>query len=121
MNPILPLVRVSRRNFAAEAARIRDRVRVSTETHGLVCDIIEDIKKRGDAALLEYAQRFDGVELRKNELRVEDSEIDEAFDSVGGELVRALRFSLRRIRQVQLALFPRARRILTNEGFTVVA
>ncbi len=121
MNPILPLVRVSRRNFAAEAARIRDRVRVSAETHGLVFDIISDIKKRGDAALLEYAQRFDGIKLQKNELRVEDSEIDEAFDSVGPELVRALRFSMRRIRKVQLALFPRARRLVRSEGFTVTA
>ena len=61
MNSILPLLKVSRRNFAAEAARIRDKVRVSAETHGLVFDIIADIKKRGDAALLEYAERFDGM------------------------------------------------------------
>jgi len=121
MNPILPLLRVSRRNFAAEAARIRDKVRVSAETQGLVFDIIADVKMRGDAALLEYAERFDGVKLEESELRVEDSEIDEAFDSVGPELVRALRFSLRRIRKVQLALRPRARRVVRSEGFTVMA
>ncbi|TLY15400.1 MAG: histidinol dehydrogenase [Thaumarchaeota archaeon] len=121
MNPILPLLRVSRRNFGAEAARIRDKTRVSAETQGLVYDIIADVKMRGDAALLEYAERFDGVKLEESELRVEDSEIDEAFDSVGPELVRALRFSLRRIRKVQLALFPRARRLVRSEGFTVIA
>src|SRR2546428_2031937 len=121
MNPILPLLRVSRRNFAAEAARIRDKVRVSAETQGLVFDIIADVKMRGDAALLEYAQRFDGVKLEESELRVEDSEIDEAFDSVGAELVRAPRCSMRRIRNVQLALSPRARRSIKSEGFTVVA
>ncbi|TLX96494.1 MAG: histidinol dehydrogenase, partial [Thaumarchaeota archaeon] len=59
--------------------------------------------------------------LEESELRVEDSEIDEAFDSVGPELVRALRFSLRRIRKVQLALLPRARRVVRSEGFTVMA
>src|SRR5436309_14004939 len=118
MNPILPLLRVSRRNFGAEAARIRDKTRVSAETQGLVYDIIADVKMRGDAALLEYAERFDGVKLEESELRVEDSEIDDAFDSVGLQLVRALRFSLRRMRKVQLVLLPRARRVVRSEGFS---
>src|SRR2546425_13334252 len=107
MNPILPLLRVSRRNFAAEAARIRDKVRVSAETQGLVFDIIADVKMRGGAALLEDAERFDGVKLAESEIRGEDAEIDDGVDSVGPELVTALRCSLRRLRTGQLALRPR--------------
>src|SRR5438093_12478662 len=102
MNPILPLLRVSRRNFGAEAARIRDKTRVSAETQGLVYDIIADVKMRGDAALLEYAKRFDGDKLQESELRVEDSEIDEPSNSVSPALVNAPRFPLPRIRKVQL-------------------
>jgi histidinol dehydrogenase len=43
-------------------------------------EIVDDVRARGDRALLELTSRFDGVELEA--LRVSDAEIEEAAESV---------------------------------------
>ena len=40
--------------------------------------IIEDVERRGDAALLEYTQRYDEVALSSDRLRVDREEISRA-------------------------------------------
>ena len=42
--------------------------------------IVEDVKARGDAALLEYTARFDGVCLSTAELKVSEEEIKQAYE-----------------------------------------
>ena len=39
--------------------------------------VIDNIRERGDAALLEYTEKFDGVKLTADQLRVTDQEIDD--------------------------------------------
>jgi histidinol dehydrogenase len=46
--------------------------------------IVEDVRDRGDAALLEYTERFDGV--RPQDIRVPRSEIDKARGSLSPDL-----------------------------------
>ena len=46
--------------------------------------IVDDVRARGDAALFDYTERFDGVRLR--EIRVPRGEIDRAADSLSPEL-----------------------------------
>jgi histidinol dehydrogenase len=46
--------------------------------------IVEDVRDRGDAALLEYTERFDGV--RPQEILVPQSEIERARESLSPEL-----------------------------------
>ena len=38
--------------------------------------IVEDVKSRRDEAILEYTKKFDGVELKPEELRVTAEEIE---------------------------------------------
>lgn len=53
-----------------------------------VAAVIEDVKSRGDRALLDYTARFDKVELK--ELRVSDAEIAEAIAAVGPDFLGVL-------------------------------
>lgn len=46
---------------------------------GIVSDIIDNVRKNGDAALLEYCRKFDGAEL--SSLLVSDEEIQDAVHS----------------------------------------
>ena len=55
----------------------------------IVTDIIADVRKNGDAALLAYAKKFDKAELTS--LEVSDAEIEEAFASVEPEFVEILK------------------------------
>lgn len=58
--------------------------------------ILADVRARGDAALLEYAQKFDGVELTSVELTRE--EWDAAVNQVDAEFLETLRQAAENIR-----------------------
>jgi histidinol dehydrogenase len=58
--------------------------------------IIEDVRGRGDAALLEYTERFDGVRLR--EIRVPQEDIDHARESLSPELVESFGVAIDNVR-----------------------
>ncbi len=60
--------------------------------------IVEDVRARGDAALLDHTERLDGVRLAPGELRVEPETIRQALRSVRPELVAALKFLAARVR-----------------------
>lgn len=62
-----------------------------------VSAILENVRTRGDAALVEYAARFDGLALEPTELALPRSAIDEALRSVPRELVRALERAAERV------------------------
>jgi histidinol dehydrogenase len=59
--------------------------------------IIADVAARGDRALIELTQKFDGVDLRKIGIRVTDAEIEKAFASVDAKARGALEFAKERI------------------------
>lgn len=54
----------------------------------IVSDIIADVKSRGDQALFDYTERFDGVKLTS--LEVTKAEIDEARSIVSKDFLRIL-------------------------------
>ncbi len=65
---------------------------------GVVRDILADVAARGDAALVEYTDRFDGVRLAPGELRVPETELEKAWLSLPGDDRDALDLAARRIR-----------------------
>ena len=54
----------------------------------IVSDIIKNVKKHGDFALLDYTKKFDGVCI--NALQITKEEIDEAYNSVEPEFIKIL-------------------------------
>lgn len=60
--------------------------------------ILREVRERGDAAVLEFTGRFDGVELTAEELRVTDAEIEDAYRRVDPKLVEVIRKALVNIR-----------------------
>ena len=61
--------------------------------------IIEDVRLRGDAALVEYTARFDGAHISGEDLRVEDEAITRAPALVPPELLAALEVMAERLRR----------------------
>jgi len=60
--------------------------------------IVEDVRQKGDRALLKYARKFDGLGA-KAKLRVEESELRAAWKSAPKELCSALKVSEKNIRR----------------------
>ncbi len=63
----------------------------STTVEAAVKGIIEDVRRRGDTALVEYTEKFDGVKLTPAMFKVTREEISEAYRLVKPETVEALR------------------------------
>ena len=53
--------------------------------------ILKDVKARGDKALIEYTEKFDGVKLEN--LEVTQEEIQKAFDTIDKELMEVIQYS----------------------------
>jgi histidinol dehydrogenase len=70
---------------------------VSVDVDATVRAIIDDVRARGDDALIELTKRFDNVDLRDKGIRVSDAEIDEAVTQVESETFAALEFAHKRI------------------------
>lgn len=62
----------------------------------LSSDIIDNVRKKGDTALFEYTQKFDGADLIN--LEVTEAEKEEAFASVDSKFLEILREAADNIR-----------------------
>ena len=60
-----------------------------TDVGPVVADILADVQKNGDAALLRYTEKFDGAKL--DSLLVTQEEVDAAYESVSEEYRAVLR------------------------------
>jgi histidinol dehydrogenase len=58
--------------------------------------IVEDVRDRGDVALLEYSERFDG--MRPQEIRVPQSEIDRAVESLTFDVKESFAVAIENVR-----------------------
>ena len=68
-----------------------------TGCHDIVADILADVKKKGDEALIEYTRKFDARDFQKNQLRVTDEEFDRAFDLVDSSFRETLSITIERL------------------------
>ena len=64
-----------------------------------VREIVEAVKERGDAALVELTERFDGVKLHPCELEVSEAELEEAEASLDPALKKSIEFAAEAIRK----------------------
>jgi histidinol dehydrogenase len=63
-----------------------------------VSNIIEDVRRRGDEALVEYAARFDKVVLDISELRVSTETLRQVAQKVNSAVLSALRKAIENVR-----------------------
>jgi histidinol dehydrogenase len=69
------------------------------EVHQRVLEIIEAIKKNGDAALIDYTERFDHYKVSEaNELELSKAQLEEAWNSLNPKEAQALEVAAERIR-----------------------
>lgn len=96
------------------AEEIFARGTAATDVSGIVSDIIEDVKKRGDEALLYYCEKFDKAKLSSLEVTAE--EIDEAFSLVEPEFIEILKKAAENIREFHKAQV-RNSFIISGDGY----
>ncbi|PKL91004.1 MAG: histidinol dehydrogenase [Candidatus Goldiibacteriota bacterium HGW-Goldbacteria-1] len=60
-----------------------------------VLEIIDDVRKNGDAALFDYAQKFDKAKIKS--LKVKGSDIKKAYTLIDKSLIKAIRVAAKNI------------------------
>lgn len=64
---------------------------ISIEVNNAVSDIIEDIRKNGNQALIDYCQKFDGYQIKdESDFVVSNQEKEEALKQVDQDYIRIL-------------------------------
>ena len=85
---------------AAFAARLHWSADTDAAIEQRVADILADVQKRGDAAVLEYTQRFDGLQAPAvKALEITQAELKAALDSLPAAQREALQAAASRVRQ----------------------
>ena len=69
-------------------------------------DIIEEVRKNGDKALIKLTKKFDGLDLTAKDLIVDLNEIDEATSKISPDEYDSLRFAADRITSFHLRQMP---------------
>lgn len=86
-------------DFDATVDALVNRSDVNFMSHDeTVRNILQDVKQKGDEALLEYTHRFDGHDLPLDRLQVSPEEIQEAYGKVKPEQIDALKLAAENIR-----------------------
>ena len=85
---------------AAFAARLHWSADTDAAIEQRVADILADVQKRGDAAVLDYTQRFDGLQaMDVKALEITQAELKAALDSLPAAQSEALQAAAARVRQ----------------------
>jgi histidinol dehydrogenase len=90
--------------------------RIANRTHSdqvpnkeaTVREILQNVRRQGDEALLRYTQEFDRVSLSQGELMVRRSELDSAYQRVSIGLLKAIRLAKQRIEQFHRERIPKS-------------
>ena len=107
MTPIASPARLSTEDAQFEAqfkARLHWSAATDAAIEGRVADILADVQRRGDAAVLEYTARFDGVQADSMlDLELTQAELKAAFDAIAPRQRDALQAAAERVRSYHIA------------------
>jgi len=81
--------------------------------------IICEVRKRGDAALIEFEEKFDGTKLSPKDLRVSREDIEKAYEKVNDKIISAIEYSKSRIETFQIEILNRIKFEYKEEGLLI--
>lgn len=92
------ILRTGDRDFREQFAAVVKRGKEDQEeVEALVRAVLEGVRTRGDEALVEYAKRFDDVDLSPSQLRIPEVEIEKAYEKLSKEDLEVLKLAAERI------------------------
>jgi histidinol dehydrogenase len=98
------------------AAFLGTKREVAEDVVQAVARIIEDVRTRGDAALIELSKRFDHVDLAAVGIRVAEAELDAALAAAEPGTLEALKLAHERIRAHHARQLPESGRYVDALG-----
>jgi len=103
-------------DFEARLVRLRGTTSLVGDTASLVAEIIEEVRVRGDAALVELMRKFADPDFEFSSIRVEEADFDRAEASLDPALRQSLEASIANVRAYQEHILPPEVVPVTIEG-----
>ena len=118
----MKILRAGEKEFDQYISEIEGRAtQDGPRLEGEVRSILEDVRKRGEAALIHYTRVYDGLRIPTDQLEVKRSEVKEAYGKVPRDFSRTLKEASRRIRKFHQHLLSKTRTTsLKEEGIRLV-
>jgi histidinol dehydrogenase len=98
---------------------LRGRATTLSEAEAVARPILEDIRRRGDRALIGYTKKFDGIDLAKTGFTVSRQEIRRAYREVPRGFVDAVKVAAANIRKAARKQLPRPWTSNTSAGVKI--
>ncbi len=112
---MIPIFDFNTPKFSRYLKKINLRsVAVNAEVQPLVFQIIEQVRKRGDEALLDYTRKYDGTALKN--LRISQGEIHSLAKSADRELLKVIRQAAKNIRRYHRHQVEKSWEFETSDG-----
>ncbi len=97
-----------RRRWTERLDALRATATTSTEAAETVAAIVEDVRVRGDDAVVDYMRRWTDPEFDADRIRVSADELDAAYAAIDPDLEAALQASIENVRTYQQHVMPKA-------------
>jgi histidinol dehydrogenase len=105
--PILELsTEAGRSDFEGRLSKLRQTTSLSGDTASVVSGIIEDVRKRGDVAVVELMRKFTDPRFEASAIRVDAADFDRAEASLDPTLRRSIEASIANVRAYQEHILP---------------
>jgi len=81
--------------------------------------ILKDVREKGDEAVLKYTKLYDKIDLSKDRLKVDESEISNAYKKISHKTIKAMEKASKNIRAIHSNQLPKDRVLKRSEGIFV--
>ena len=95
------------KDFKKDIRELTHRPAFPKEILDPVKNILDDIKKRGNSAITEYALKFDKVDIDQSSFKVSDEEILEASESIGNSTKNAIETAISNVSEFAAKQLPK--------------
>lgn len=95
------------KDFQAQLGQMLSREPFSPEIEAAAATIIDEVRRRGDEALCDFAEKFDHARLTPAQFRLGDEEVDEACKSVSPEDREAIDMAVAHIQEFYSHTLPK--------------
>jgi len=92
------------------------RFEIDQELENRVKDILQRVATQGDKALIEYTRQFDSPEFSLENLKVQESEIERAYEAVSEDFLKALRKAKANIEEFHKLQLPKSWFMTKDDG-----
>jgi len=81
------------------------RFRIDSEENKQLRGIVQNVMRRGDEAVAEYTEKFDGVKLTPKQFRISKKDLEKAHKEIDSGLLKSIRIAIENVRKYQEEVF----------------